>query len=164
MTDATVQESEENPKPSKMPLIIGLVLALIGGGGGYFATSQGIILAPESKAVEEKAEDPKATSGFEDIAFIPMDPLTVSMPPSSRYAYLRFRGELEVAKEYSDEVKTVLPRIVDVLNSYLRALKVSDIEEAASLARLRSQMLRRVQIVAGPGRINDLLFMEFVLN
>jgi flagellar FliL protein len=29
---------------------------------------------------------------------------------------------------------------------------------------LRAQMLRRVQIVAGEGRIRDLLIMEFVLS
>jgi flagellar FliL protein len=164
MTDATVEESEQSPKSGKMPLILGLVLALIGGGGGFYATSQGLILSPESEPKAEEAEKPAAAGAFNDIAFIPMDPLTISMPRSSRYDYLRFRGELEVAKEYAADVKTVLPRIVDVLNSYLRALEVSDIEGAASLARLRSQMLRRVQIVAGPGRVNDLLFMEFVLN
>ena len=58
MADATVQEAEESPKSSKMPLIIGLVLALAGGGGGFFATSQGLILAPESEKKEEVSEKP----------------------------------------------------------------------------------------------------------
>ncbi len=167
MTDTSTDESEEPPKASKMPLIIGVVLALVGGGGGFFATSQGLILAPESvpeKEKAEKAEGAEKSDRLEGIAFVPMEPLTISMPLSSQYKHLIFRGELEVAKDYTSEVETVLPRIVDVLNSYLRALEISDIEQAASLARLRSQMLRRVQIVAGPGRINDLLIMEFVLN
>jgi flagellar FliL protein len=164
MTDATVPEETEAPKSGKLPLIIGLVLALVGGGGGFFAVSQGLIFAPESTAGPKEAETTEPANAFADLAFIPMDPLTISMPRSSRYAHLRFRGELEVSKAHVDEVQTILPRLVDVLNSYLRALEVSDIEEPASLARLRSQMLRRVQVVAGPGRINDLLIMEFVLN
>lgn len=164
MTDATVPVDEEKPKSGKMPLIIGLVLALIGGGGGFFATSQGLILAPESYEADNKPVSNGEPSRFEGLAFVPMDPLTISMPKSSQYKHLRFRGELEVPREYQDEVGSVLPRIVDVLNTYLRALEVSDIEETASLARLRAQMLRRIQIVAGPGRINDLLIMEFVLN
>ena len=57
-----------------------------------------------------------------------------------------------------------MPPIIDVLNGYLRALEVTDIEDPAALTRLRSQMLRRAQVVAGPERINDLLIMEFVLN
>ena len=166
MTDATVAAGDSGKKSSKMPLILGLVLALAGGGGGYFATSQGFILAPESEVTKESKVDekPASASDYGSISFIPMDPLTISMPRSSRYDHLRFRGELEVAKEYSSEVQKIMPRIVDVLNSYLRALEISDIEQAASLSRLRSQMLRRVQVVAGPGRVNDLLIMEFVLN
>ena len=50
------------------------------------------------------------------------------------------------------------------MNGYLRAVEVRDIESAAALTRLRAQLLRRVQIVAGQERVNDLLIMEFVLN
>ena len=57
-----------------------------------------------------------------------------------------------------------MPRVIDVLNSYLRALEIGDIADAAALVRLRAQMLRRIQIVTGAGRVNDLLIMEFVLN
>jgi flagellar FliL protein len=167
MTDATAEEETEPQKSSKMPMIIGLVLALVGGGGGFFAVSQGLILAPESVPGEmhEDAEHDDVEKGkLDDVAFVQMEPLTISMPRSSRYAHLRFRGELEVVKEHKGDVEAVLPRIVDVLNSYLRALEISDIEQVASLTRLRAQMLRRVQIVAGPTRVKDVLIMEFVLN
>lgn len=164
MTDATVSEEIEKPKSGKLPLIIGLVLALVGGGGGFFATSQGLIFAPESADTDHGGEPDQMPSRFEGIAFVPMDPLTVSLPRTSQYKHLLFRGELEVAKGFEAEVEGIMPRIVDVLNSYLRALEVSDIEETAALTRLRSQMLRRVQVVAGPGRVTDLLIMEFVLN
>lgn len=163
MTDATAQENEEPPKSSKLPLIAGTVLALIGGGGGFYAVNSGMILATEPKK-EMVEEDKKAASEFNDISFVPLDPMTISMPRGSEYKHLIFRGELEVPSEYAEDVKKVTPRVIDVLNGYLRALQLSDIEEPASLTRLRSQMLRRIQIVAGPGRVNDLLIMEFVLN
>ena len=50
-----------------------------------------------------------------------------------------------------------MPRVLDVLNTYLRAVEVRDLEEPASLARLRAQMLRRIQVVTGEGRVRDLL-------
>ena len=53
---------------------------------------------------------------------------------------------------------------MDVLNIYLRALDPHELQEPAALLRLRAQMLRRVQIVTGPGMVNDLLVMEFVFN
>ena len=53
---------------------------------------------------------------------------------------------------------------MDVLNSYLRAVAVSDLEDPSALVSLRAQMLRRIQLVTGEGRVRDLLIMEFVLS
>ena len=162
MTDAAIEESSDSPKPSKLPLVIGLVLATVGGAGGFYASSHGLILAPESKDAHEETKETVAAG--KDIAFVPLEPLSISLPRGSRYKHLRFRGELEVSYAHQKEVQKLVPRIIDVLNSYLRAVEVSDLEDASALTRLRSQMLRRAQIVTGPGYIDDLLIMEFVLN
>jgi flagellar FliL protein len=58
----------------------------------------------------------------------------------------------------------LMPRILDVLNTYLRAVDVRDLEQPAAIARLRAQMLRRIQVVTGEGRVRDLLITEFILN
>jgi flagellar FliL protein len=75
-----------------------------------------------------------------------------------------FTAQLEVEPAYSQEVTDLMPRIVDVLNGYLRAVKVAELEDPTALIRLRAQMLRRVQVVVGDGRVKDILIMEFVLN
>ena len=102
--------------------------------------------------------------GLPDIAFVPIVPILVSLGPGSNAKHLRFQAQLEVEKAYVNDVTTLLPRVVDVLNSYLRAIEPEELEEAGALLMLRSQMLRRAQIVVGDGRIRDLLIMEFVLN
>ena len=84
--------------------------------------------------------------------------------PDATAKLLRFAGQLEVAPEHATEVAGLMPRVLDVLNTYLRAVDVRDLEEPSSLARLRAQMLRRVQVVTGEGRVRDLLITEFVLN
>ncbi|WP_375229554.1 flagellar basal body-associated FliL family protein [Roseobacter sp. S98] len=164
MADATADEVPVEEKSSKMPLIIGLVLALVGGGGGFFAAQSGLIPGFESGTEEKVAEPEKEEKSEPTVAFLPMDQLMISLPAHSSNKYLRFRGELEVSKKYADEVSLLMPRVVDVLNTYLRAVELQDIEEAAALTKLRSQMLRRVQIVVGPGKVTDLLVMEFVLQ
>ena len=162
MTDAAVPEEANRPKGSKLPLIAGFALMILGGGGGFFAVSSGMILGGESKTAPEKPE--AVSTGIGDVRFIPIEPISVSLAPDSGYRHLRFRAQLEVIKDHKSEVETILPRIVNVLNGYLRAVQVSDLADPASLTRFRTQLLRRAQIVAGPGRINDLLIMEFVLN
>jgi flagellar protein FliL len=57
-----------------------------------------------------------------------------------------------------------MPRITDALNTYLRALEARDLQQPAATVWLRAQMLRRIQLVTGEGRVRDLLITEFVFN
>jgi len=161
MSDPENTDEEPPQKKSKLPLILGLLLGLAGAGGGFFAAWSGMILGGESAAKEDNHE---VTELKDQVAFVPVDPLTISLGNSANAKHLRFRADLEVPALHKDEVKKMLPRVVDVLNSYLRALDPGDLEERAALTRLRAQMLRRVQVVVGRDRVNDLLVMEFVLN
>lgn len=172
MTDAVTDTHEDPPKASKKPLLIGVVLALVGAGSGYLAVSSGMISigrsVEEAPEKAEKAEKMMLLDGqkteLSDIAFVPLDPIIVSLNHRSNVQHLRFRAQLEVNSEYESEVSRLSPRIMDVLNSYLRAIDFSDIDDSLALTRLRAQMLRRIQIVTGRGRVRDLLIMEFVLN
>ena len=155
--------TEGKKKGGKLPLILGLVLALVGGGGGFMAVQMGLLGGgAEDAHGEEMAKavpDPLAP-----VAFVPLDPVVISLPGSGSRAHLRISAQLEVPPEQQAEVESIKPRIVDVLNGYLRAVDLADLEDPAALMRLRAQMLRRIQVVAGEGRVNDLLIMEFVLN
>ena len=178
MTDATA--APDTPKPSKLPLILGVTLALLGGGGGFYAVYSGMILGGESHLpmtadahehgghgegdVGHDSELAIAPAPLGDVVFVPLDPLVISLAPTSHSRHLKFRAQLEVVTGTEAEVQALSPRVIDVLNSYLRAIEPADLENPAILARLRAQMLRRVQVVAGADRVRDLLIMEFVLN
>ncbi len=163
--EATESEGEDEApkKKSRKPLLIGLVLALLLGGGGFYAVYSGMILAPQG---EEMAAAEHETPGesLPPIAFVPIEPLVISLGPQASSRHLRFRAQLEVEPVHQEEVALLLPRVTDVLNSYLRAVDMRDLEDPSSLINLRAQMLRRIQLVTGEGRVRDLLIMEFVLN
>lgn len=144
----------------KMPVLIGLVLALVLGGGGFYATWSGLILGSGEPEVEAGA-NPSPLSG---IAFVPLDTMVISLGADSGSDHLRFTAQVEVVDTAVGDVELLKPRILDVLNSYLRAIDTASIEDPQAMARLRAQMLRRVQIVTGEGRVRDLLITEFVLN
>ena len=161
---ADVDTLEEEPKKSsKMPLIIGLVLALVGAGGGFMATRLGLIpgAAAESDTAE-KAATPSAPT--EDVTFVALDPITVTFPPGGDRQFLRVSVQLDVAPKNAEAVTKITPRIIDILNTYLRAVQMQDLESPTALLRLRVQMLHRVQVVAGQGVVRDLLITEFILN
>lgn len=58
MADEDTPEKEPTKK-SKLPLIIGLVLALVGGGGGFFAVYSGMLFGAESHEKEVEIEHPE---------------------------------------------------------------------------------------------------------
>ncbi|KRS11302.1 flagellar basal body protein FliL [Roseovarius atlanticus] len=163
MEDTEDQLDEPPKKKSKLPLIVGLVLALAGGGGGFYAVSSGLILGGGSTEDHAHEQEDREVKDMPDVAFVPIEPLVISVGGKD-VSHLRFRAQLEVRSAYREEVEKLMPRVVDVLNSYLRAVAVEDLSNNSALVRLRAQMLRRVQVVTGGDRVNDLLIMEFVLN
>jgi flagellar FliL protein len=157
-TDAV--EDEAPPTKSKKPLLIGLLLALLLGSGGFYAAWSGMILGGGHEDAAHEAVPGPLTG----IAFVPLETMVISLGPESRSAHLRFTAQVEVVDSAVADVTLLAPRILDVLNSYLRAIDTADIENPAAMAKLRAQMLRRIQIVTGEGRVRDLLITEFVLN
>lgn len=162
-------DAEAPPKKSKMPLILGVILALVGGGLGYFAVSSGLIGGRGGDHADASAADLGTEAGSEaeaenavPVAFVPLEPMVISLQGPQKY--LRFTAQVEVAPAAQAEVTRLIPRIVDVLNGYLRAVDSAELADPAALMRLRAQMLRRVQVVAGADNVRDLLIMEFVLN
>lgn len=159
MADADAPTDELPRKRSRKPTLIGAALALILGGGGFYATWSGLILGSDHAEAAAAPAQP-----LPDIAFVPVDPVIVTLGPKATSKHLRFTAQLEVAQAHQTEVTLLLPRILDVLNGYLRAVDVAQLEDPSALIRLRAQMLRRIQVVSGEGRVRDLLITEFVLN
>lgn len=164
MTDTAEIDAPPPPKKSKLPLILGLVLLIAGGGAGFMLVKMGLIGGKVATDEVAHSETPDKIEGAEEVAFVALDPMVITLSTGSSRQLLRFTAQLDVEPSAVEEVEKIKPRIVDILNGYLRALDIEDIEAPAALVKIRSQMLHRVKIVVGEGRVNDLLVMEFVLN
>ncbi len=168
MADIAAPESEPRKRGIMMPILVGLLLAGLAGAGGFWAVGQGFFAGsatPETDNHAGNADDGgHAATSHSAVAFVPLETLTISLGGESSGQFLIFTAQLEVAPEHESEVTTLTPRVLDVLNSYLRVISVAELSEPTSLMRLRSQMLRRVQIVTGTGRVRDLLITQFVVN
>ena len=167
MTESQDTKGDTPTKTSRKPILLGLGLALLGAGGGFYATQAGILPGMQATMVKDEKPDqaspPLGQENYPDVSFLEVDPLIISLNTEAG-GHLRFRAQLEIAPEAEKEVQHLMPRVVDVLNGYLRALDLADLQDTAALTRLRAQMLRRVQVVTGGNRVKDLLIMEFVLN
>jgi flagellar FliL protein len=160
---------------SKLLLAAG-VLALVAGGGGFYAVYSGLLVLPFIGGGGEgahgtataghggEAEDhARAPDPFEPGAFVHLEPLIVTLGPQSRSEHLKVTLAIEVGPGREAEVEAVLPRVIDILNGFLRAVDEREFELPRSMERLRAQMLRRVKLVTPEGAVRDLLIQEFVL-
>lgn len=167
MAEAVVADAGAAPaKKGGKGLLVGLVLALLLGGGGFYATFSGLLALPfgEKPAEDDAHAKDKPPPPLAPTAFLPLEKIVISLGARANARHLQVGLGLEVVPESKADVELLVPRILDVANTYLRAVEVRDLEEPAALARIRAQLLRRIQIVTGEGRVRDLLVTEFVLN
>jgi flagellar FliL protein len=170
MTDAAPPTSDAaGRKPRSKGPLVGLLLGLLLGGASFGAIYAGLfdpvaLLGGHGAAAPFPAGAAGAGHGAESGAFLPLAPITVSLAPGQSARHLRLTAVIEAAPGALAAVTATGPRIVDVLNGYLRAVDVAELEDPTAMPRLRAQMLRRVQLVGGGAAVRDILITEFVLN
>lgn len=79
--------------------------------------------------------------------------------------YLRLTVQLEL-KNPADApaVESVMPRVVDQFQTYLRELRVKDLRGSAGIYRLQMELLWRVNQAASPIEVKDVLFQEILIQ
>lgn len=160
MSDTAVTDSDQSPKKGGLkPILFGVIAACVLGGAGFFAAYSGLLGGGGNDPAK-----PTPTATADLPVFVPVPQLMISFSPDNRTRMLRFSAELEVDQAHKSEVEKLIPRINDVFNTYLRAVDLQELEAPTSMLRMRAQLLRRVQIVTGPGRVRDLLVTEFILS
>ncbi|PZQ50409.1 MAG: flagellar basal body protein FliL [Rhodovulum sulfidophilum] len=164
MTEAAPPAPEAAPKRRSKGPLVGLLLGVALGAASFGALHAGLVDpaallggAPARHGGEARAAAPA------DL-FLPLAPIIVSLAPGEGARHLRFAATIEAAPGALPTVAAAEPRIVDVLNGYLRAVAVAELEDPAAMPRLRAQMLRRVQLVGGGDAARDILITEFILN
>jgi len=152
----------EAPVKRGKGLLIGLIGAIVLGGGGFYATFSGLVGLGNSAQTDSHGD--LAAFAMPVVSFVPLEPMVISLGADANATHLRFTAQLEVTPGAAAAVVAVMPRILDVLNTYLHAVSEEELSEPAAITRLRAQILRRVQVVAGPENIRDVLITEFVLG
>lgn len=138
------------------PLLFGipaLVIILLGGGLWF----SGVIPHMFHKARPLLASGPVFVKVPEIIANLNVN--------DGRDSYAKLEATLELPNPSA--AKTVLhdmPRIIDVFQTYLRAMHPSELRGASGTYRLREALIGRVRIAAAPATVNDVLFEELIVQ
>lgn len=171
MSEDSEKAEEPKKKSGKMLIIIGAVLFLVSAAGGYFVVGSGLLGGGSKSESEHAADDGAHGSGTHNApliegtgAFVAVEPVVVSLPRGSGHKLLRVAVSLEVDPAAESQVTALMPRVVDVMNSYLRAVEVDMLEDPLALDMVRGHLLARLKVVAGVDAIHDVLIQEFVVS
>jgi flagellar FliL protein len=156
--DGEAAASKKGFLSKKLIIMTAAGLLVLGGGG-----SGAWFFFFKSKPHEEHP----APVAAKPPAFLDMPEVLVNLSSAAngRPQYLKARIVLEVTdQKVADEIKPVLPRVLDSFQTYLREMRSSDLEGSAGLYRVRDELTRRVNLAVAPSRINAVLFKEIVVQ
>lgn len=128
-------------------------LAIVGGGGAYVFLSGG-----EAEQAEVAEKTP--------VVFVDLPDMMVNLTaPSERPKYLKLKIALEVANEQqAEQVKPLLPRVIDSFQTHLREVRAEDLEGSAGMYMLKEELLRRINQAVFPAKVDAILFKELLLQ
>ena len=139
----------------------GLLDPLIGG-GEQAAEGDG-----HGDAVADAHGDGHGENGEGDAGtFYDIDDMMVNLnSPGRQPRFLKMSISIEMEKP-SDvaRLEQLLPRVRDQFQTYLRELRVEDLQGSAGIYRLRQELLARVSEAVYPAQVRDVLFREMLIQ
>ena len=151
-----------NGKKLVLFIILPILLLIAAGAGAFMAGLLDPLLGKEPEPVVEEEIEPVASKAV----FYDLPEMLVNLNSSGRKkSYLKISISLELTNEVDrDEIATLLPRVVDNFQVYLRELRIEDLRGSAGLQRLREELLIRVNTAAQPIQVRDVLFKEMLVQ
>jgi len=162
-------EGLEQKKTSGKKIIIIAVVAVfilaLGGGAAYFFLSGG----EDEQTADAEHGTQEGEAGEEEAGeplFLELAPMLVNIDTAGgKPKYLKLTVALEVDKQSSlEELNKKMPLIIDQFQTYLRELRVEDLNGSAGMFRLKEELLIKVNDAVYPTRVNDVLFKEMLVN
>lgn len=183
-------EAQAKKKPPMM-IIIAAAAAVVLIGGGVTAF---LMLKPKPEAHGEAGHDkpkkkekkkeekgghggggeagaptagaPVIKEGPDGVVFYTLPDIVVNMQAADgRSTFLKLKLTFELPDEETAEHLTPnLPRLQDMFQTFLRELRPEDLNGSQGSYQLRAELLRRVNLVAAPSKVNAVLIEEMLIN
>jgi flagellar FliL protein len=177
-----VEGAEGEGGKKKLPLkliIIGAVAAvLVLGGGGAAAflllhKPAGAAAAKAPRKPAKKSGDKKddkngaqVSDGPDGVVFYTPPDIVVNMQTADgRPTFLKLKLTYELPDhDTADTLDENGPRLLDMYQTFLRELRPEDLSGSQGSYQLRMELLRRVNLVIAPSKVNTVLIEEMLIN
>ena len=173
-------------------IVIPAALLVLGGGGGaaFFLLQPKPAAADEGghgaekKGGHEKKDEKKGgghggggdaaadpalgviAEGPDGVTFFTLPDMLVNIQsPDGRPTYLKLKLTLETKDAaVAEHLQAEMPRMQDMFQGFLRELRPEDLAGSAGTFQLRAEILRRVNLIAAPGKVDAVLVEEMLVQ
>jgi flagellar FliL protein len=191
--DGEAAEGQEAGGKKKLPMKLIIIamagLLVVGGGGG---TAAFLLMKPKHPAGEqladahgkEKPKDKKKkkeghgaegkseegmgkiSEGPEGVTYYTLPAVVSDMQGADgRPSQMKIGMTFELAdEETADILNENMPRVKDMLQTFLREMRPEDLAGSQGTFRLRQELMRRVNLIIAPNKINTINLTEIVIT
>ena len=169
--------------PIKLMIIAGVAVLVLGAGGaGAFlmfgpnpdkaGAHKDAKAKPKKKDGEKdkkKADDkggPVIADGPDGVVYYTLPDIVVNMQTADgKPTFLKLKLTLELPDHDTvDVIEPNRPRLQDMFQTFLRELRPEDLAGSQGSYELRMEILRRINLVIAPAKINSVLIEEMLIN
>ena len=186
-------EAPKKKKLPLLFIIAPIALLVLGGGGGaaFFLMQPKPAAAADGHGAEKKDDghgkkddkkgggghgekgggeaDPtlgKISEGPDGVTFYTLPDMTANVQTADgRPTYLKLKLTLEMKDAaVAEHLQAEAPRMRDMFQAFLRELRPEEMQGSAATFQLKAELLRRVNLIAAPGKVDAVLIEEMLVN
>ncbi|MBA4808611.1 flagellar basal body-associated FliL family protein [Brevundimonas sp.] len=127
------------------------------GGGGHGAPAEGGEPDPSLGKISE---------GPDGVTFYTLPDMVMNIQSTSgRATFLKLKLTLEMHDaKVATQLQSEMPRLQDMFTGFVRELRPEDLSGSAGTYQLRAEILRRVNLIAAPGKVDAVLIEEMLVQ
>jgi len=106
------------------------------------------------------------SEGPDGVTFYTLPDMVVNIQdPTGKPTFLKLKLTLEM-HDYAlaEHLQSEMPRMQDMFQGFLRELRPEDLAGSAGSFQLRAEILRRVNLIAAPGKVDAVLIEEMLVQ
>jgi flagellar FliL protein len=161
-TDETAEAPPEKKGKLKLIIMVAVPVVLLLAVAGLWFTG----ILPHMLGMEKKEEKSAEAAKPVPPSYVDIPEMVANLNSANhKPSYVKLSARVEVPKpEDAEKVKAALPRLQDMMQTYLREMRPEELRGSAGTYRLREELLVRANAAVAPARISDVLFTQMLVQ
>lgn len=160
-TDEAAVDPPKKSSKVKLIIIAVPVVLLLAGTGLWFT---GVL--PHLLGLDKHEEHTAETAKPVPPSYIDVPEMVANLNSNAhKPSYVKLAARIEIPKpEDVEKVKSALPRLQDMMQTYLREMRPEELRGSAGTYRLREELLVRANAAVAPAKVSDVLFTQMLVQ